>query len=67
MFLINCEINLFLTWPANCVITTNTTANQATTFAIVDTKLYSAVITLSPDNNARLLRQLKSCFEGTIN
>ena len=67
MFLINCEINLFLTWPANCVITTNTTANQATTFAIVDTKLYSAVITLSPDDNARLLRQLKPCFEGTIN
>ena len=56
MFLINCKINLFLTWSANCVIATNTTANQATTFAIIDTKPYSAVITLSPDDNARLLQ-----------
>ena len=39
MPLINCEINLILTWSANCVIS-NAPANQATTSAITDTKLY---------------------------
>ena len=41
MPLINCEINLILTWSANCVIS-NATVNQATTFAITDTKLCSS-------------------------
>ena len=43
---INCEINLILTWSVNCVIS-NAAANQATTFAITDTKLYVPVVTLS--------------------
>ena len=38
MPLINCEINLILTWSANCAIS-NVAANQATIFAITDTKL----------------------------
>ena len=41
MPLINCEINLILTWSANCVIS-NATVNQGTTFAITDTKLCSS-------------------------
>ena len=44
--LINCEINLILTWSANSVIS-NTAANQATTFGITDTKLFVPVATLS--------------------
>ena len=48
IWLINCEINLFLTWSANCDIS-NTAANQATTFAITDTKLYVPVVTFSTD------------------
>ena len=43
--LINCEINLILTCSANCVIS-SAAANQATTFAITDTKLYVPVVTL---------------------
>ena len=39
MSLINYEINLLLTWSSNCVIS-SADANQATTFAITDTKLY---------------------------
>ena len=39
MPLINCETNLILTWSKNCVIC-NAAANQDTTFAITDTKLY---------------------------
>ena len=45
MPLINCEINLILTWPANCVIS-NASPNQATTFAMTDTKLYVPVVSL---------------------
>ena len=37
--LIKCEINPILTWSANCVIS-NAAANQETTFAISNAKLY---------------------------
>ena len=37
--IINCETNLILTWSVNCVIS-NVAADQATTFALTDTKLY---------------------------
>ena len=63
--LINCEINLIVTWSENCVIS-NTAANQATTF-VTDTKCYVSVVTLSIDDNAKLLEQLKSGFKRTIN
>ena len=66
MPLIHCEINLILTWYANCVIS-NGAANQNTTFAITDTKLYVPVVTLSTQDNAKLLQQLKSEFKRTIN
>ena len=56
---IDCEVNLILTWYANCVIS-NAAANQATTFAITYTKLYVPVVTLSTDDNGKLLQQLKS-------
>ena len=65
MPLINCDINLTVTWSANCVIS-NAAANQDTTFAITDTKLYVPAVTLSTDN-AKLLQQLKSGFKRTIN
>ena len=45
MPLINYEIDLILTWSANCVIS-NSAASQATIFAITDTKLYVPVVTL---------------------
>ena len=37
------------------------------TFAITDTKLYLPVVTLSTQDNAKLLQQLKSGFKRTIN
>ena len=55
MPLINCEINLNLTWSINCVIS-NAAANQTATFAIIDVKLYAPVVTLSSDDNAKLLQ-----------
>ena len=58
--LINCETNLILTWSANCVITDDPMANQIPTFTITDTKLYVPVVTLSTQDNKKLLQQLKS-------
>ena len=44
MPLINCEVNLILTWSRNCVIVSSDDADQNATFAITDTKLYVPVI-----------------------
>ena len=49
-------INVFLTWFENCILS-NTNASQATTFAIIDTKLYVPVVTLSTHDNAKLLQK----------
>ena len=64
MPLINCEIMLMLTWSSACVITNSTRA-----FAIIDTKLYVPVVTLSTQDNEneKLLEQLKSGFKRVIN
>ena len=50
MPLIDCEVNLILTWSENCVIVSTDVANQNSTFAITDTKLYVSVISLSQQN-----------------
>ena len=65
--LINCEINLILTWSNRCFIKDNLIAGQEPTFTITDTKLYYPVVTLSTQENAKLLEQLKSSFKRTIN
>ena len=64
MPLINCEVNLILTWSKDCVITNSTGAGK---FKITETKLYVPVVTLSTQDNAKLLQQLKSGFRRTIN
>ena len=64
MPLINCEINLILTWFDKCVLSNQT---EALTFAITDTKFYVPVVTLSIQDNAKLLPQLKSAFKRTTN
>ena len=67
MPLINCEVNLILTWSSTCVIASVIVANQAATFEITDTKLYVPVVTLSTQENAKFLQQLKSGFKRVIN
>ena len=67
MPLINCEVNLILTWSSTCVIASVIIANQAATFAITDTKLYVPVVTLSTQENTKFLQQLKSGFKRVIN
>ena len=41
-------------------------ANQNPTFTITETNRYAPVVTLSTQDNAKLLLQLKSGFKGTI-
>ena len=60
---INCEINLILTWSGNCY---TKDANQCASFMIDEAKLYVPVVTLSTHDNAKLSLQLKSGFKRTI-
>ena len=64
MRLINCEVNIILTWSSTCVITDS---NGAGRFAVTNTKLYVPVVTLSTQENTKLLQQLKSGFKRVIN
>ena len=56
----------FSTWSPNCVIVSTNIANQGATFTITETKLYVPIVTLSAQDNAKLLTQLKSDFKRTI-
>ena len=49
------------------ILVAGTAANQNPKFKITDTKLYVPVITLSTQDNVKLLKQLESGFKGTIN
>ena len=79
MPLINCEVSLALTWSENCVITSKATRDASdhplvlginnptnATFKITDCKLYVPVVTLSVENDNKLLEQLKTGFEKTF-
>ena len=80
--LINFEVSLTLTWSENCVITSKETreadadADPAVdeidnptnaTFKIKDTKPYVPVVTLSAENDNKLLEQLKTGFKEQLN
>ena len=81
MALINCEVSLILTWSKNCVLTSKATTdddpdadpavdkiNNPTnaTFKITDYKSYVSVVSLSAENDNKLLEQLKTGFKRTI-
>ena len=67
MPLINCEVNLILTWSSTCVLFAIGIQNQNATFAITDTNLYVPVVTLSTQENTKFFQQLKSGFKRVIN
>ena len=56
MTLITCEINVILKWSSTCAITNSTGAR---TFTVTDTKPYVPPVTLSTQDNVRLLDLLK--------
>ena len=64
MPLIHCEVELILTWSKNCVITNSTGEEK---FKMTEAKLYISVVTLSTQDNIKLLQQLKSNFKRKIN
>ena len=76
--LINCEITLILSWYKECVLVGRAfrgppaaAANRINSptsakFEITDCKLYVPVVTLSAENDNKLLEQLKSGFRRTI-
>ena len=75
ILLINCEVELILTWSKNCVLadlSVNAVLNppivppSGATFQITNTKLYVPVVTLSKENDITLLEKLKSGFKRTI-
>ena len=67
MPLINSKVNLILTWSSTCVVVSTNIANQGATFTITDTRLYVPVVTLSTQENAKLLQELKSGSKRVIN
>ena len=68
--LISCEVSLELKWDKNCIITSleqrdiiggkRDNAPTGATFSITDCKLYVPVVTLSKDDETKLLTNLKS-------
>ena len=79
--LINCEVELILTWFKNCVLIDKITRDadynidlnvrqinnpEDAIFQITDKKLYVPVVTLSKESDIKLLEQLKSGFKRTV-
>ena len=74
--LISCEVSLELKWDKNCIITSleqrdigggnRDNAPIGTTLAINDCKLYVPAVTLSKDDETKLLTNLKSGFKREI-
>ena len=79
--LINCEVELILTWFKNCVLIDKSTREadynvdpdvyeidspENAIFKITDTKLFVPVVTLSKEDDIKLSEQLKSGLKRTI-
>ena len=64
--LINWEVNLILTWPVDCVMIYTDVVNQIPTFTITGTNLVVLVVTLSTEDDAKLLTQLKQDFKRAV-
>ena len=62
MPLIKCEIQRTLTWSRNFVIISTDVENQILTFTITETTLHVPAVTLSTQDNAKLLPQKKNWF-----
>ena len=73
MSLINCKVELSLEWIDNCVLTIGTTCANAdatgadsATFEVTDAKLFVPIVTLSTEDNAKLLKLLGEGFKISI-
>ena len=73
MPLINCKIELSLKWIENCVLTSapigddaNAAGTDSATFKITYAKLYVPIVTLSAEDNGKLLKLLGEGFKRFI-
>ena len=67
MPLVNCKIDLELTWHKDCMISSvNAAAGQVVSFMITNTKLYVPTVTLSIKDNTNLTKHLNEGFKRTI-
>ena len=67
MPLVNCKIDLELTWHKDCMISSaDAAANQVASFIITDSKLYVPIVTLSAKDNNNLTKKLNEGFKRTI-
>ena len=67
MPLVNCKVDLELTWTKDCVISSaDAAANTVVAFKITDTKLYVPIVTLSTKDNSNLTKQLNDGFKRTL-
>ena len=55
MSVINSKMNLHLSWTEDYVISS---ATGEIKYAVADTKLYVSVVTLSTEDNVKLLKQI---------
>ena len=62
----NCEVELILDWSVNCVIIYTDVDKQVPTFTITEINLYVPVVTLSTQDNSKLLPVLKNGFKRII-
>ena len=66
MPLVNCKIDLELTWHKDCMISSvNAAAGQVVSFMIANTKLYIPAVTLSTKDN-KLTKQVNDGFRRSI-
>ena len=63
MPLINCKVELSLTWNSNCGLCT---LAWASTFTITDAKLYVAIVTLSTEDSEKLSKLLSKGFTRPV-
>ena len=67
MSLVNCKIDLEMTWHKDCIISSaDAAADQVVSFMITDTKLYVPIVTLSTKDKTNLTKQLNEGFKRTI-
>ena len=60
MLLMNCRVELSLSWNENCILT-SLAGNS--TFTITDAKFYIPVVTLSIEDNSKLTKLLSEEFK----
>ena len=75
MPLINCKAELFWGWIEDCLLSGEENINNAgavgnagtaVTFKITDAKLYISIVTLSTEDNVKLLKLLSKGFKRSV-